>query len=410
MNLLVKIVVASILAIFSTEIAFSLENSTATAIDDNLSNSRKIIAANDTFNFTSGCGTLSFGGNIITNDTIPEGITAKISFVVCSDNQIISFGYDGNFAYLVNIGYTGTLKFRYHIYDENDVKNYSEATAYITINSDFDCDGIYDIQDLDDDNDGIPDIVEGNNEIDTDDDGITDNFDIDDDNDGIPDIREWQSEDDYMLPSGIDANNNGWDDAYEEKVGNNQFTAVDTDKDNIPDFRDNDSDNDEITDFVEASDSNFDSIADLDLINSDFDNDGLDDAFDIVMYWHQDCNSTGSNVPLPDHNGNGISDYRENLAQIKENENDEKYNVTFDRSLITFPNPTNGLFSFQIEDFSNTKESYIKIFNLNGELKEYIEPSQSIVDVDITHLESGIYIVKMQTPTISCSKKLILQN
>ena len=408
MNLKLKIVATSILAFCFTEIAFSLGNSTANVVENNLSNSRKIIASNDTFNFTSGCGTLGFGDNVIANDFVPEGISAKIQYVVCTEKQILSFGNGGNFAYLANVGYNGTVTFRYHIYDENDVTNYSEATAYINVISDFDCDGIEDIKDLDDDNDGIPDTVEGNGNIDSDDDGITDNFDIDDDNDGIPDIREWQSEDDYKLPSGIDLNNNGWDDVFEGKDAKSSFITVDTDKDNIPDYLDDDSDNDNINDFIEATDLNFDSLADFYLINADFDNDGLDDAFDIVKFWLRDCNSTGSNVPLPDHNNNGISDFREKYVLI--DEKDKNGFTIFDSSILTFPNPTNGLFSFKIQNFSEEQESSIKIFNSNGEIKEDIKPSKSIVNVDLRHLESGIYIVKMLTPELSCTKKLILQN
>ena len=316
---MLKIVATSILAFLITGIAYSLGNSTANTVDNNLFDTRKIVAANDTFDFTSGCGTLGFGGNVINNDFIPEGITAKIQYVICSEKQILSFGKDGKFAYLTDIGYNGTITFRYHICDENDVNNYAEATAYINIKSDFDCDGIFDLQDIDDDNDGIPDLVEGNGDIDSDDDGIPDNYDIDDDNDGIPDVREWQTENDYKLPSGVDANNNGWDDVFEEMTEKSSFSAVDTDNDSIPDYLDDDSDNDEISDFIEATDSNFDSLADFNLLNSDFDNDGLDDVFDNVKLWLQDCNSAGSNVLLPDHDNNGIPDFREILT-LKEKE------------------------------------------------------------------------------------------
>ena len=214
-------------------------------------------------------------------------------------------------------------------------------------------------------------------------------------------------EEDYKLQTGTDLNNNGWGDVFEEKTEKSKFSAVDTDNDYIPDSLDNDLDNDEITDFVEANDSDFDSLADFSLINSDFDNDGLDDAFDSVKLWLQDCNSTGSNVPLPDHNNNRISDFREKWTPIKEQ--DEGKNLTFDSSLITFPNPTSGLFFFQIQNFSSEQDLHIMVFNLNGELKINIKPSQSTISTDLTHLASGIYIVKMVTPNLSCSKKLILQ-
>lgn len=57
---------------------------------------------------------------------------------------------------------------------------------------DTDGDNIPDSRDLDDDNDGIVDILEGNGLVDSDQDRIPDSLDIDSDNDGIPDIVEAQ--------------------------------------------------------------------------------------------------------------------------------------------------------------------------------------------------------------------------
>ena len=54
---------------------------------------------------------------------------------------------------------------------------------------DFDRDGIPDATDLDDDNDGILDSIEGEN-TDTDGDGIPDKFDLDSDGDGCKDVQE----------------------------------------------------------------------------------------------------------------------------------------------------------------------------------------------------------------------------
>ena len=83
--------------------------------------------------------------------------------------------------------------------------------------------------DLDDDDDGILDTVEDAN-IDGDDnpatdptdndlDGIPNYLDLDSDNDGILDNVEGQSSADFVPPSGIDANANGLDDAYEGAYG-----------------------------------------------------------------------------------------------------------------------------------------------------------------------------------------------
>lgn len=380
------------------------------SISNNFYDDVKLSANNDTFLFVSGCGTIIFGGNVMENDDIPESVSAKLLYVISSDKQVVSFGKNGNFTIYTRIGYNGTTSFTYHICDVNDESNFDEATAYIQIKSDFDCDGIFDEQDLDDDNDGIPDSAEGNGLVDTDDDGIPDSFDIDDDNDGIPDVREWQQENNYILPTGVDANHNGWDDVYERMFVNTNFQAVDTDNDGIPDFRDEDSDNDEISDYIEATDSNNDGKADISFTNFDQDYDGLDDAFDIVKMWHQECNSTGSNVPLPDHDNNGVSDFREKL-NLAGKSNDEKNKVlTYDTSPIKFTNPTYGLISIQIQDYSSDYDSYIKIFNINGEKIVDTSVTDRVVNIDLSSYHSGIYIVKLTSSHFSFSKKLILRN
>ena len=82
-----------------------------------------------------------------------------------------------------------------------------------------------DAQDIDSDDDGIVDSFEDLNldadndpstdATDTDGDGFPDYLDIDSDGDGIPDNVEAQPSATYIAPSGIDANANGLDDAYE---------------------------------------------------------------------------------------------------------------------------------------------------------------------------------------------------
>lgn len=59
-------------------------------------------------------------------------------------------------------------------------------------NMDTDNDTVPDSLDLDDDNDGIVDLLEGDGLIDSDQDRIPDSLDIDSDNDGIPDMVEAQ--------------------------------------------------------------------------------------------------------------------------------------------------------------------------------------------------------------------------
>jgi len=148
---------------------------------------------------------------------------------------------------------------------------------------DIDRDGIENDTDIDNDNDGITDAIEGT--ADTDGDGIIDKLDIDSDNDGIPDNIEAQSSVGYVAPSGkgfamTDTNNNGLDDTYETSQGGvNLSIPINTDaalinSDSIPDYLDSDSDGDGIPDIQENGD------ADNSVSGRDSDNDGLDDHFE----------------------------------------------------------------------------------------------------------------------------------
>ncbi|MAW85348.1 MAG: hypothetical protein CMJ42_02340 [Phyllobacteriaceae bacterium] len=94
--------------------------------------------------------------------------------------------------------------------------------------------------------------------LDSDGDGIADYLDLDSDNDGIPDNVEAQSTAGYVVPSGIDLDGEGLDDAYDADTGSADpvssagLSAVDTDSDGTPDYLDTDSDNDGTSDAAES--------------------------------------------------------------------------------------------------------------------------------------------------------------
>jgi len=118
------------------------------------------------------------------------------------------------------------------------------------VSTDSDLDGVVNFYDLDDDNDGIPDLVEmatSLNNNDTDGDGIPDHLDLDSDGDGLWDVWEagggWYDPDDNgTYVNWFDANNNGLDDYIEL----NPLPLTNTDGDAQPDFQDVDDDDDGI--------------------------------------------------------------------------------------------------------------------------------------------------------------------
>ena len=76
--------------------------------------------------------------------------------------------------------------------DNNGIADHLDNTYADACIDDADGDGVDDITDLDDDNDGILDTVEGDATVDTDDNGIPDYLDTDSDGDGCTDAtRSW---------------------------------------------------------------------------------------------------------------------------------------------------------------------------------------------------------------------------
>jgi len=211
--------------------------------------------------------------------------------------------------------------------------------------NDADRDGLADPFDQDDDNDGIPDEIEGTG--DTDNDGIPDYQDLDSDNDGIPDIIESGIED--LDGDGV-IDNVGvtdWDldgdgvanvvdaDPYDPAV----FISVnsiptsptmDIDQDGIPNYLDLDSDNDGIPDLIEAGGLDVDGNGILEypvpdtaesMLDADgdgfadfFDPDddtvfGIDSPGDVLVSNNNGTFAGGDGGFNPDFDGDGIPNY-----------------------------------------------------------------------------------------------------
>ena len=170
---------------------------------------------------------------------------------------------------------------------------------------------------------------------DSDSDTINDFLDLDSDNDGITDHVEGQTTADYSQPSGVDSDRDGLDDAFDGNNGGTPVTPVNTDgayadSDAIPDYLDIDSDNDSkgltdpvlgIRDIIEGFDANRNGFSELDTdLDGDLtdevgwavdsDNDGLWDIFDSFSGFGR-SNILGSRADLQDTDGDGIPDWRD---------------------------------------------------------------------------------------------------
>ena len=232
--------------------------------------------------------------------------------VVLNDNGTPNDPSDDDITYIPDPGFQGTDTFDYTVCD--DEGNCETATITVVVTPPV-------VSDIDTDDDGIVDSFEdlnldldnnpATNPTDTDGDGFPDYLDIDSDNDGIPDNIEAQSTEGYIPPSGVDANNNGLDDAY-ELDGNLGLIPIVTDDDGIPDYVDEDSDNDGVPDSIEGNDFDMDGIADNNFIGSDKDNDGLDDGYEGETAIDRDVNDEIEDPSyLPDSDGDGIPDFRD---------------------------------------------------------------------------------------------------
>lgn len=121
---------------------------------------------------------------------------------------------------------------------------------------DTDGDGVADAIDIDDDNDGILDIVEGNG--DDDGDYIINSLDLDSDGDGIADNIEAQHSRNFVDGSDFyDNDGDGLNDTYDNSDSTDAslsqgLTTVDTDLDQIDDYLDRNSDNDAFLDIDES--------------------------------------------------------------------------------------------------------------------------------------------------------------
>ncbi|MBL0145749.1 MAG: T9SS type A sorting domain-containing protein [Chitinophagaceae bacterium] len=141
--------------------------------------------------------------------------------------------------------------------------------------------------------DGWSDVIDAQaslNNQNTDGRGNPNYLDIDSDDDGIPDQIEGQTTANplpagYMMPLGTDADGDGLDTRWDNRpllFGGTGIVPVNIDGDPLPDYIDLDTDSDGQPDIVEGNDFNMNGIADDDVALTflDSDGDGLDNKFD----------------------------------------------------------------------------------------------------------------------------------
>ncbi|RIA10382.1 gliding motility-associated-like protein [Flavobacteriaceae bacterium MAR_2010_72] len=171
---------------------------------------------------------------------------------------------------------------------------------------------------------------------DRDSDGVYNTLDIDIDNDGIIDNIEGQSTFAYRSPTGLDTDGDGIDNAYDVNNGGVGIGYTNTDGGSAPDYADTNSDQVDTlggdgNDIEEnATDNTIDGPLDLDndgIVDPglfvDLDNDGLHDNFDdIITNTSDPLNATNNNQQATDHpdidQPGGDRDWREAFTQDRD--------------------------------------------------------------------------------------------
>ncbi|WP_218597803.1 T9SS type A sorting domain-containing protein [Polaribacter sp. NJDZ03] len=231
---------------------------------------------------TSGTSIFSASFNSSSNKWIISELEAGASVTLSVETSVDAFSYP--------ISFTATAIPLFQP-DSNSTNN----TLSISENGDDnDCDGVNDADDLDDDNDGILDSVEGTGDLDGD--GIPNYLDLDSDGDGCPDALEGagtvnitQLGPNFVIIGAV--NSDGVPTLVEagsglgQAIGDSQNSSVqncdttDTDLDGVIDLVDLDDDNDGILDSVEGTgDDDGDGV--INSLDTDSDGDGCPDALE----------------------------------------------------------------------------------------------------------------------------------
>ena len=82
--------------------------------------------------------------------------------------------------------------------------------------------------------------------------------------------------------------------------------------------------------------------------------------------------------------------------------------VTLNKGIKLYPNPSNGVVTISIENFSGNLN--VAVYDLNGRkvLSNSIDFSTQ-TSINLEGLQSGVYVLKLEGDNLSYSEKIILQ-
>ena len=80
----------------------------------------------------------------------------------------------------------------------------------------------------------------------------------------------------------------------------------------------------------------------------------------------------------------------------------------FDNSSVIYPNPTTGIVSIRLAD-NELSNAIVKVYDMNGKLVNLVPTmSNDKLTLDLSSLRSGLYLISIQTPTQTITKKISL--
>lgn len=205
-----------------------------------------------------------------------------------------------------------------------------------------------------------------------------------------------------VIDCSIDYDNDTVNTELEDVNGDGNLANDDTDGDGIPDYLDNDDDGDLVLtefEYVFPAGRNSDESSpldtDLDGIPDYLDN---DDDGDGVLTIDEDYN--GNNNPMDDDtNSNGIPDYLDNEVALGLTENQ------LVKLIQIYPNPAENFIS--IANQSQWNIDKVSIYSINGSKVIELNNVNENQKIDVSNLQSGLYLINIQTNNKNVSYKFI---